>query len=293
MILPPSGKASRALMQSLEETAAALDEITATVGKSAAGAKHACQVVVEANEDAKKSTVVVRQAVEAMDGIAESARKITQIIGVIDEIAFQTNLLALDAGVEAARAGDAGRGFAVVASEVRGLAQRSAEAAKEIKVLITASTAQVDVGVRLAAETGKSLDHIMEQVTDINGVVAEIASGAKEQANGLAEINTAINQMDQATQQNAAMVEESTAASHALSQEPAQLAGAVGQFQMCSLHPLRRELEQAAPHAFSRPAEARTRSSPPRPNSGKAPVFLVSSSTANRRSSNQAEWQEF
>ena len=153
---------------SLEETAAALDEITATVKKSAEGASHARQVVAAADEDAKKSAVVVRQAVEAMDAIAKSSQQISQIIGVIDEIAFQTNLLALNAGVEAARAGDAGRGFAVVASEVRALAQRSAEAAKEIKGLISTSTTQVDHGVKLVAETGRSLERIMSQVTEIN-----------------------------------------------------------------------------------------------------------------------------
>ena len=208
---------------SLEETAAALDEITATVKKSAEGATHARQVVVAADEDAKKSAVVVRQAVEAMDAIAKSARQISQIIGVIDEIAFQTNLLALNAGVEAARAGDAGRGFAVVASEVRALAQRSAEAAKEIKGLISASTTQVDHGVKLVAETGRSLERIMTQVAEINDVVGEIAAGAREQATGLEEVNSAINQMDQVTQKNAAMVEESTAASHSLSQETSKL----------------------------------------------------------------------
>ena len=146
---------------SLEETAAALEEITSTVKKSAEGATHARQVVAAADEDAKKSALVVRQAVEAMDAIAKSAQQISQIIGVIDEIAFQTNLLALNAGVEAARAGDAGRGFAVVASEVRALAQRSAEAAKEIKGLITASTRQVESGVKLVGETGESLERIM------------------------------------------------------------------------------------------------------------------------------------
>ena len=167
-----------------------------------------------------------------MDAIAKSAEQISQIIGVIDEIAFQTNLLALNAGVEAARAGDAGRGFAVVASEVRALAQRSAEAAKEIKGLISASTTQVEHGVKLVGETGKSLERIMAQVTEINAVVGEIAAGAKEQATGLGEVNTAINQMDQMTQQNAAMVEQSTAATHSLSQETAQLSGLIGQFQL-------------------------------------------------------------
>ncbi len=239
---------------SLEETAAALEQITATVKKSAEGAAHARRLVAAADDDAKKSSAVVNQTVEAMDAIAKSARQINQIIGVIDEIAFQTNLLALNAGVEAARAGDAGRGFAVVASEVRALAQRSAEAAKEIKGLISTSTTEVERGVTLVAETGKSIERMMVQVTDINTIVTEIASGAHEQATGLAEVNTAINQMDQVTQKNAAMVEQSTAASLALTHETEQLLGLIGQFQVGLSNnndSLRRELQKAAPHAFA------------------------------------------
>ena len=162
----------------LEEAAAALDEITATLKKSAEGAKQAAVEVASADGNAKKGAVVVKQAVEAMDAIAKSSAQIGQIIGVIDEIAFQTNLLALNAGVEAARAGDAGRGFAVVASEVRALAQRSAEAAKEIKSLISTSSSQVDSGVQLVAESGKALDRIIAQVSKINGIVSEIATSA-------------------------------------------------------------------------------------------------------------------
>ncbi|MGH6997033.1 MAG: methyl-accepting chemotaxis protein, partial [Phenylobacterium sp.] len=162
--------------------------------------------------------------------IEGSSKQIGQIIGVIDEIAFQTNLLALNAGVEAARAGDAGKGFAVVASEVRALAQRSAEAAKEIKALINASSAQVGQGVDLVAETGKALQRIASQVAEINASVSEIAASAQEQAVGLQQVNTAVNQMDQVTQQNAAMVEESTAASHALANEAVELARLMGQF---------------------------------------------------------------
>ncbi|MFN3932441.1 MAG: methyl-accepting chemotaxis protein [Brevundimonas sp.] len=217
---------------SLEETAAALDEITATVNRTASGARQASETVQAAKGDAETSGNVVRDAVGAMGAIEKSAQEISQIIGVIDEIAFQTNLLALNAGVEAARAGDAGRGFAVVASEVRALAQRSAEAAKEIKVLISASTSQVNAGVSLVGQTGEALQRIVSRVAEIDGLVSEIAASAQEQATGLQQVNTAVNQMDQVTQQNAAMVEQSTAASHSLSQEAETLAGSVSRFQI-------------------------------------------------------------
>ncbi len=243
----------------LEEAAAALDEITATLKKSAEGAKQAAVEVASADDNAKQGAVVVKQAVEAMDAIAKSSEQIGQIIGVIDEIAFQTNLLALNAGVEAARAGDAGRGFAVVASEVRALAQRSAEAAKEIKSLISTSSSQVDSGVQLVAESGKALDRIIAQVSKINGIVSEIATSAEQQATGLQQVNAAISQMDETTQKNATMVEESNAASHSLSQETSQLANLVEQFQVEGRDggALRRELRKVAPHAFAKPCGGR------------------------------------
>ncbi|MDB5439466.1 MAG: mcpA [Caulobacteraceae bacterium] len=227
---------------SLEETAAALDQITATVRKTAEGSGQARETVSVAKSDAENSGRVVQEAIRAMGEIEDSAHQIGKIIGVIDEIAFQTNLLALNAGVEAARAGDAGKGFAVVASEVRALAQRSAEAAKEIKTLISASSQQVGRGVSLVGETGKALERIVVQVGEINGVVAEIAASAQEQAAGLAQVNTAVNQMDQVTQQNAAMVEQSTAASHALAHEAEELSRLISGFQLGprdSAHPVR------------------------------------------------------
>jgi methyl-accepting chemotaxis protein len=174
----------------------------------------------------------VRQTISAMDNIESSAAKIAQIIGVIDEIAFQTNLLALNAGVEAARAGEAGRGFAVVASEVRALAQRSANAAREIKALISTSSEQVSAGVSLVAETGQALERILQHVDHINEVVADIASGAKEQAIGLQEVNSAVNQMDVSTQQNAAMVVETTVASEGLADEIQRLNSLIAQFRV-------------------------------------------------------------
>jgi methyl-accepting chemotaxis protein len=226
---------------SLEETAAALEQITATVNRTATGATHARKVVSKSKADAEKGGEIVRQAVAAMATIEKSSKEIAQIIGVIDEIAFQTNLLALNAGVEAARAGEAGRGFAVVASEVRALAQRSAEAAKEIKSLISASTAQVDEGVVLVKETGKALERIILQVSEINSVVTEIAASTQEQESGLQQVNKAVNQMDQVTQQNAAMVEHSTAACHLLTQEADQLTRLVGVF----------NLQKVPSHAFA------------------------------------------
>ncbi|MBP6545142.1 MAG: HAMP domain-containing protein [Phenylobacterium sp.] len=216
---------------SLEETAAALDEITATVRNTADGAGHARTVVATARGDAVTSGEVMGRAVEAMGSIEASAREIGQIIGVIDEIAFQTNLLALNAGVEAARAGEAGRGFAVVASEVRALAQRSATASKEIKTLIATSSAQVSQGVDLVGQTGKALERIVTQVAEISEIVSSIAASAQEQATGLGQVNIAVNQMDQMTQQNAAMVEQSTAASVALANETRDLTRLVGQFE--------------------------------------------------------------
>ncbi|WP_343699735.1 methyl-accepting chemotaxis protein [Caulobacter sp.] len=217
---------------SLEETAAALDEITATVKRSADGARQVSSAASGAKAAAERSGVVMREAVAAMTEIEQSSGRVTQIIGVIDEIAFQTNLLALNAGVEAARAGDAGKGFAVVAQEVRALAQRSADAAKEIKVLIASSSSQVQRGVELVSQTELALDDIVAKVADIDDLISEIAASAAEQATGLNQVNVAVNQMDQVTQQNAAMVEEATAAASTLRVEAAELAQRVALFRM-------------------------------------------------------------
>jgi methyl-accepting chemotaxis protein len=217
---------------SVEETAAALEEITTTVKDTARRAEEAGNLVSRTRFGAEESGNIVRKAVSAMTEIEQSSQKIANIIGVIDDIAFQTNLLALNAGVEAARAGEAGKGFAVVAQEVRELAQRSAQAAKEIEGLITASNAQVRSGVTLVGDTGKALSAIVGQVQEISRHVDAIVTATREQSTGLAEINTAVNTMDQGTQQNAAMVEEQTAASHGLAQEAVKLMQLLGQFNL-------------------------------------------------------------
>ena len=215
---------------SVEETAAALEQITITVRDSAQRAEEVGKLVSRARCNAENSGNVVRQAVNAMEGIEKSSSEIENIIGVIDDIAFQTNLLALNAGVEAARAGEAGKGFAVVAQEVRELAQRSANAAREIKTLITSSGAQVQSGVALVGQTGRALETIVAEVQEINAHVSAIVTSTREQSTGLTEINTAINTMDQNTQQNAAMVEEQTAASHGLATEASALKALLDQF---------------------------------------------------------------
>ena len=216
---------------SLEETAAALEQITSNVVATSKRTADARDVVRNARSRADHAGTVVRNAVSAMQRIEESSRQINQIIAVIDEIAFQTNLLALNAGVEAARAGEAGKGFAVVAQEVRELAQRSANAAKEIKGLITNSATTVSEGVKLVSETGEGLTAIEQLVQTINAHMDAIATAAQEQSTGLAEVNTAVNHMDQATQQNAAMVEEMSAAGAGLAQESYKLSDLLSQFQ--------------------------------------------------------------
>jgi len=207
----------------LEQTAAALDEVTATIRQTADSAGKAQQAMSQSRLAVGESSTVAGQAVDAMGRIDTSSRQIAQIIGVIDEIAFQTNLLALNAGVEAARAGEAGRGFAVVAQEVRALAQRSADAAKQIKGLIAESSDSVQSGVDLVVRVGEALSGVVSEFSRIEALVQDIAQAAREQSTGLAEVNTAVNQMDQVTQQNAAMVEQTTAASHNLSKEALQL----------------------------------------------------------------------
>jgi methyl-accepting chemotaxis protein len=280
---------------SLEETAAALDEITANVSNSSKRAEEARTVAIQANESARHSGAVVANAVDAMGKIEQSSSQISNIISVIDEIAFQTNLLALNAGVEAARAGEAGKGFAVVAQEVRELAQRSAKAAKEIKDLIRNSSVDVESGVKLVSETGQALKTIEGYIVTINQHMDSIATSAREQSVGLSEVNTAVNQMDQVTQQNAAMVEEANAAGATLANEAARLRELIGRFDLGvagSASPaaqLRRTAQVMAAASHSNPAVSSARSVV-----GKiAHAFSPRSRAAAAPSAAADSWEEF
>ena len=285
----------------LEETAAAMGEVTSGVKTTARNAGEVQKSIASAHHEAAEGGEVVARATEAMAAIERSSQEIAQIINVIDGIAFQTNLLALNAGVEAARAGDAGRGFAVVASEVRALAQRSADAAKDIKVLITASTQQVGQGVTLVAETGSLLGRIVNRVGEINGLIADIATNADVQATSLDQVNTAVGEMDRVTQQNAAMVEQSTAAARSLADEARELNGVVARFRTGHgdageatpfIRPARRDV--SAPVPLRRPtasAPARTPiSQPARMPASSGNLALKASPAASARAD---DWSEF
>ncbi|EHS51590.1 methyl-accepting chemotaxis sensory transducer [Rhizobium sp. PDO1-076] len=273
---------------SLEETSAALSEITATVQSATHRAEEASHMVDDARDFTEKSGLVVNDAMAAMERIEDATGEIGKIINVIDEIAFQTNLLALNAGVEAARAGDAGKGFAVVAQEVRALAGRAAEAARDIKSLVGRSSEEVKTGVELVTATGDALHRIGEDVLRINEHVKAIVTSAREQSVGLSEINSAVGQMDQVTQQNAAMVEQTNAASHTLAGDAENLSRLVGQFQVGSDQPV----------AAYRPEPAQV-ASKPRPSPAKALIEKVAGTfnrTTPASSSNAAvaeHWEEF
>jgi Methyl-accepting chemotaxis protein len=279
---------------SLEETSAALEQITATVKNASARADEAASMAQAARNSTESSSKVVSDAVDAMGRIEAASSEISTIINVIDEIAFQTNLLALNAGVEAARAGEAGKGFAVVAQEVRELAQRSANAAKDIKALITKSSEEVSGGVTLVRATGDALRQISEQVAKINDHIASIATAAREQSTGLQEINASVSQMDQFTQKNAAMVEETTAVTHRLAESATVLAGLVGQFRTTG-----KAAAAATPPSFAparptvRTSEASPVPSPARRMVGTLAKALSPASSAATAVANDADWEEF
>ncbi|WEF35734.1 methyl-accepting chemotaxis protein [Pseudoduganella chitinolytica] len=217
---------------SLEETAAAMEELTSTVGLNTENVRQANALANTASEVAVKGGQVVAEVVGCMDSISDAARRIVNIIGVIDGIAFQTNILALNAAVEAARAGEQGRGFAVVASEVRNLAQRSASAAKEIKGLIDDSVQRVDVGTRLVGSAGATMEEVVASVRRVTGIMGEIAMAGEEQSRGIGQVNEAVGQMDEATQRNAALVEEVTAAADSMAAQAKNLAAVVSTFRL-------------------------------------------------------------
>jgi methyl-accepting chemotaxis protein len=266
---------------SLQETASSMEELNSTVSQNAENARQASTLAVSASEVADRGGAVVAQVVDTMASINASSKKIVDIIGVIDGISFQTNILALNAAVEAARAGEQGRGFAVVASEVRNLAQRSAAAAKEIKVLINDSVSQVDGGARLVDEAGATMHEIVGSVRRVTDIIGEISAATQEQTGGIGQINQAIAQMDQVTQQNAALVEEAAAASHAMQEQAAQLAQAVSVFKLDAGAPAPGAAAPVArAHALAQPAKA------PLAAARKRPALAAKPASA-------AEWEEF
>jgi len=237
---------------SLEETASSMEELTSTVRQNSENAQQANQMALTASEVARRGGAVIADVVVTMGAIKTSADKIVDIIGVIDGIAFQTNILALNAAVEAARAGEQGRGFAVVASEVRTLAHRSANAAKEIKALIDTSVANVGEGSRQVAQAGSTMDEIVTSVMRVTDIMGEITMASREQEMGIGQINQAVSEMDTVTQQNAALVEEAAAAAQSLQEQSARLADVVSVFRLDGAAPVR----QQAPRSAHAPALA-------------------------------------
>ena len=283
---------------SLQQASAAMREVTSLVEQNTASVIEVNLSIGDTHREATQGGRIVDDAVSAMNMIQKSSQEISQIINVIDGIAFQTNLLALNAGGEAARAGDAGRGFAVVANEVRALAQRSADAAREIKDLITTSSQQVNQGVLLVGETGKALGQIVGRVGEVNRLVEGIADSAKRQTDMLGEVNRTVSQMDVMTQQNAAMVEQSTAAARSLADEAGHLAQSVGKFRTGGRgsQPAARHARPAAPRAkavaSSSPSSAPV-SIAPRKTASHAPVMATDGNLAIKAEFNDSDWSEF
>ncbi|PHV06945.1 methyl-accepting chemotaxis protein [Janthinobacterium sp. BJB412] len=277
---------------SLEETASSMEELTSTVKQNADNARQANQLAVSASSVAVKGGSVVSQVVDTMGSIKESSRKIVDIIGVIDGIAFQTNILALNAAVEAARAGEQGRGFAVVASEVRNLAQRSAGAAKEIKELIGDSVNKVDAGSKLVDEAGQTMDLIVTSIKQVADIMGEITAATQEQSNGIEEVNQAITQMDEMTQQNAALVEQAAAAAESMQEQAQKLAQAVSIFKLSADDNAPRH---AAPQLAPRPAASKAVAAP-RPAAAARAAAPAASKAAPKKLASAAssdEWEEF
>ena len=284
---------------SLEETASSMEELTATVKQNADNARQANQLAASASAVATKGGAVVGEVVATMGAISESSKRIADIISVIDGIAFQTNILALNAAVEAARAGEQGRGFAVVASEVRSLAQRSAAAAKEIKGLITDSTTKVDSGSKLVADAGQTMAEVVSSVKRVTDIMAEITAASLEQSTGIEQVNEAIVQMDQVTQQNAALVEESAAAAESMEEQARQLVGAVAVFKVSgggALDPAQIAIERARTAAKAKPVAPKplavTTSPAPKapPKAAPAPAPKLA---AKAKAEADDEWAEF
>jgi methyl-accepting chemotaxis protein len=286
---------------SLEETASSMEEMTSTVKQNADNANQANQLAMAARDQAEQGGSVVGKAVNAMAGIDESAKKIADIIGVIDEIAFQTNLLALNAAVEAARAGEQGRGFAVVASEVRNLAGRSASAAKEIKDLIQDSVRKVSDGSALVTQSGHTLEQIVNSVKKVSDIVAEIAAASREQSSGIDQVGRAVMQMDELTQQNAALVEQATAASQSLAGQSRDLNQLMERFNIGAAQASSRDARRAAQ---TEPASPRSATAPSKTKravkhrSSARPVppeisDVAASAVARKVSGDDSEWQEF
>jgi methyl-accepting chemotaxis protein len=269
---------------SLEETASSMEELTSTVKQNADNARQANQLAVSASEVAVKGGTVVSQVVDTMASINDASKKIVDIIGVIDGIAFQTNILALNAAVEAARAGEQGRGFAVVASEVRNLAQRSAAAAKEIKTLIGDSVDKVDTGAKLVDQAGSTMQEVVESVKRVTDIIAEITAASEEQTAGIEQVNQAISQMDQVTQQNASLVEQATAAAESMQEQSRSLAQVVSVFKLDGM-----QLAAAAvPGQALEPARVKAR-----PRNGTPVVAPQPRRVANTPRATGDEWEQF
>jgi len=280
----------------LEETSASMQQMTATVSQNAENAKKANELAAQASSVAVKGGEVVRDAVVTMNGITESSKKIADIIGVIDGIAFQTNILALNAAVEAARAGEQGRGFAVVASEVRSLAQRSAAAAKEIKDLITDSVSKVDAGSRQVNDAGRTMEEVVQSVKKVTGLIAEITAASQEQAQGIEQVSETMTQMEKVTQQNAAMVEEASAAAGSLEEQAQALSGAVGVFQLGD----EAKRASAPAQAPAKPVAAKIVALPRRaaaeakkPHAEAHPRTAQAKAVAGGKAPQEEGWQEF